>query len=389
MLYFMIDNLVYGGAERQAKYLIENNIGFDKLVLLENHIKYELNTSIPIYSVNPNILKIYQRPAGDNRTVKELSKTFSDNDTVISFLERSNIINIKSSIQTGHRSVISVRNYMSERYKDIKYIYRMHLIKKYYPVADLIIANSIDSKQDLIDNFNVPKEKIKVIYNLIDIEKINALKNEPIEDKYKEIFKYPVIINIGSLIPQKSQKQLIEAFKIIKKSNPEYKMVIIGTGKLYGVLEKTIKKNDLERDVFLLGNTSNPFKYLNNAEIFVLNSKFEGFPNVLLEALAVGTPVVTKNCLSGPSEMLNLLDYKNDEVKLTRYGYIFPRRTKLINQEIEKEMLAKALNKMIDLKKKDMPSYEKLRLDCIERANDFSVKNIVSEWYKVIECNQD
>lgn len=385
----MIDNLVYGGAERQAKYLIENNIGFDKLVLLENHIKYELNTSIPIYSVNPNILKIYQRPAGDNRTVKELSKTFSDNDTVISFLERSNIINIKSSIQTGHRSVISVRNYMSERYKDIKYIYRMHLIKKYYPVADLIIANSIDSKQDLIDNFNVPKEKIKVIYNLIDIEKINALKNEPIEDKYKEIFKYPVIINIGSLIPQKSQKQLIEAFKIIKKSNPEYKMVIIGTGKLYGVLEKTIKKNDLERDVFLLGNTSNPFKYLNNAEIFVLNSKFEGFPNVLLEALAVGTPVVTKNCLSGPSEMLNLLDYKNDEVKLTRYGYIFPRRTKLINQEIEKEMLAKALNKMIDLKKKDMPSYEKLRLDCIERANDFSVKNIVSEWYKVIECNQD
>src|SRR5690554_2917946 len=121
MLYFMIDNLVYGGAERQATYLIENNIGFDELILLEDYKKYELNTSIPVKSIHPKILKVYQRPIGDKRAVKELIKGLNNTDTVVSFLERSNIVNIKASLKTGHRTIISVRNYMSERYKDKKY----------------------------------------------------------------------------------------------------------------------------------------------------------------------------------------------------------------------------------------------------------------------------
>ncbi|GEK91037.1 glycosyltransferase [Alkalibacterium kapii] len=385
MLYFMIDNLTYGGAERQATYLIENSIGVDELVLLENHIKYELKTSIPIRSIHSKILRIYQRPLGDSFAVKELSKVYKDRDTVISFLERSNIANIKISLNTGHRSIISVRNYMSERYKEKKYFFRMKLIKKYYPKADLIIVNSIDSKNDLVNNFDVPEEKIKVIYNLIDIEKINSLKNDSIEDEYKEIFEYPVILNIGSLIPQKSQKQLIDAFKRIKQSNPEYKMVIIGDGKLYEVLEQTIKENGLIRDVFLLGNTNNPFKYLNKADMFVLNSKFEGFPNVLLESLATGIPVVTKNCLSGPAEMLKVLNYKNEEIKLTKYGYIFPRKAYEVDEKKELSFLIDAINRMIDFKKNDLKSYDDLKINCINRAMSFSVDNIVEEWIKVIE----
>lgn len=387
MNYLMIDNLVFGGAERQVSYLINNNLEFKKIILLENEVKYEINNNKTIYPLHSNILKIFERPLFDNVAVNKLSKVFTSSDTVVSFLERSNIINIKSAINTNHRAIISVRNYLSERYKHPKYFHRLSLIKKYYPKADLIITNSQESKKDLILNFNIPEEKIKVIYNIIDLDDISNKKLEKLPQEHEHIFDKPVIINVGSLTQQKSQKQLIEAFSKIKKYHSDYRLVIIGKGRLKNVLINTAKQHGLESDVFLLGAVKNPFKYLHRSTMFVLNSNFEGFPNVLIESLSVGLPIVSKNCLSGPKELMEVLQYDNEKEELTNYGYIFPHitnRNNTNNYNREKELLAKSISNLIQIKENKNDLYQLIQNNCKKRAHDFSKELILKEWKKIL-----
>ncbi|HHW71281.1 MAG TPA: glycosyltransferase [Clostridiales bacterium] len=387
MKYFMIDNLVFGGAERQASYLINNNIGIDQIILIEDERKYELVTQKPIIALNPRILKLYQRPIEDMRASNKLAKLFTPTDIVISFLERSNIMNVKSALKSQHKTIISVRNYLSEKYKSAKYFWRVGQIRKYYPLADLIVVNSLGSKKDLITNFDIPEEKIKVIYNCIDLDKVELLKNQKIEEKYEHIFEFPVLINIGSLTPQKAQQQLIESFKLVKKEYPGYKLVIIGTGKLEKELMKTIEKLNLKGEVYLLGNVKNPFKFLNKSEIFVLNSNFEGFPNVLLEALAVGVPVISKNCLSGPAEMLEVPTYDNEDILLTKYGYLYPKKdnNQINYYEEEKMYLFESISNLIDMKENNKYDYECISANCIRRARDFSKQKIMRQWSELLK----
>lgn len=372
--------MVYGGAERQATYLINNGI-FDKVILLEDEVKYKLNNKTPCETMNSKIIKLYLRPYKDNKSINQLITKFSNKDIVVSFLERSNIINIRVAQKTNHKVIISVRNYLSERYAHFKYVYRMHLIKKYYPKADKIIVNSNESKEDLIRNFNIEAEKIKVIYNIIDLENVDKLKTEKINPAHAQIFKNPVIINVGSLIPQKAQIQLIEAFSEIKKEYPDYKMVIIGSGGLEKKIKKTIFKLNLENEVFLLGNIENPFKYIYKSNMFILNSEFEGFPNVLLESIALGIPIISKNCLSGPKELMDVPDYDNSNIELTKYGFIFPKKSSYKNS-YEKELffLIRSMCSLIDMYHNDKNSLHEMKKKCKEKAEQFSKKIILEQW---------
>ncbi|UOE93871.1 glycosyltransferase [Alkalihalobacillus sp. LMS39] len=387
MKYFMIDNLVFGGAERQASYLIGKELGIDHLLLIENVIKYDLETDTTIGALYPEIISVYKRPLLDYIAIKKLQRIFTPRDTVISFLERSNIMNIKSSLQTKHKSIISVRNYLSERYKSPKYLYRVNLMKRYYPKADLIITNSIFSKNDLVENFNVPEDKIKVIYNLIDTEKVEAQSKEVVAEEHKKLFESPVIINVGSLTPQKAQKQLIESFKNVLSVHPEYKLIIIGSGILEKELIETIKQLKLNKSVYLIGNVKNPFKYVSKSDIFVLNSNFEGFPNVLLEALSVGTPIVAKNCPSGPSEMLDVVEYENERIELTKFGFVIPKRSRADKESYEREKndLTESICKLIEMKKNKPVKYQALKENSVERSKIFSKNSILEEWKKNVE----
>ncbi|MBD2847558.1 glycosyltransferase [Paenibacillus sp. IB182496] len=385
---FIIDNLVFGGAERQATYLINNQDIFDEIFLLEGVKKYKLTTSKPINEFSENMLKIYKRPYGDIQFAKKLESKFNSQDLVVSFLERSNIINIRSSFKTGHRAIISIRNFMSERYRHPKYTFRKILIKKYYPKADLIITNSHQSKLDLIQNFSIPEHKIKVIYNIIDLEKINFLKNEKLPLEHQELFQSPIILNIGSLTTQKAQLQLIEAYSKFKERNSEYKLVIIGEGPQRERLSNYISKLRLEKNVILIGNVDNPFKYLKFSRIFVLNSNYEGFPNVLLESLAVGIPIISKNCKSGPKELLEVCDYDNSDILLTKYGYLFPRLSDSkgdYNKEVN--FLNTCLNNMVKLIDSERKNSD-FKGNCLKRGSEFSKDIIIPEWENMIKIQE-
>jgi glycosyltransferase involved in cell wall biosynthesis len=175
-------------------------------------------------------------------------------------------------------------------------------IKRCYPRADRIVAVSEGIKQDLIHNFGVREAKIAMIYNPINIEEIEVLSTEDVEHPwFREGI--PVVISVGRLTKQKGYPYLLKAFSMVRRSL-ECRLVILGEGEDKENLVKTAIELGLKKDVEFMGFQQNPFKYMARSSFFVLSSLYEGFGNVIVEAMALGLPVISTDCPSGPSEII-------------------------------------------------------------------------------------
>ena len=308
-------------------------------------------------------------------------------DAVISFMESSNFVNLISG-KTG-KTIISVRNLKSKLGEGFLGKISKALIKRLYKKSDLIVAVSKGVKADLVKNFQLEEGKIKVIYNPYNISLITKQGSEPLEERFNNIFQSPVVITVGSLIKQKGQWHLIRAFKNIKASNPDMKLVILGEGNLRPYLEKLVVELKMEDDIIMPGFNSNPFKFIKKSTIFVLPSLFEGFPNVLLEAMALGLPVVSSDCQSGPREILapnTAIPTQTEKIEFAEYGLLVPVCFGKYYNGIEpltKEegILAEAVNRLIN----DTHVRAKYSQKSIERAEDFAVSRIVQQWVELIE----
>ena len=192
----------------------------------------------------------------------------------------------------------------------------LYLKKRLYPKSDMIIAISQGVKDSLVEKLSINSYKINVIYNPAADKRIIKLSKEIPEDYFFDNY---TIVNIGRLTKQKDHITLLKAFKKVLNS---YKcnLLIIGEGSERKSIENYIYKNSLVNNVKLLGYKSNPWKYLSKSNLFVLTSIWEGFGNVIVESMLLGTPVISTNCKSGPSEILengkfgklfNIYDYEN------------------------------------------------------------------------------
>lgn len=175
--------------------------------------------------------------------------------------------------------------------------YKKKFFKCIYKYANKIICQTSEMESEL-KNYNIPSSLLQTIYNPIDKEKIDKLKKEsnPFEENS---FKY---IAVGRLSYQKGFDLLIKAFNKVIKSNPKSKLYILGdinynNKKTYNELKQLINQNNLKESVIFLGYQENPYKYLENANVFVLSSRWEGLPNVLLEAKYIGIPIVATDCI--------------------------------------------------------------------------------------------
>lgn len=173
----------------------------------------------------------------------------------------------------------------------------------FYPWADGIIATSKGVAADLSQVTHIPMERIQVIHNPIIVPELFAAASEPIDHSWFKPDQPPVIIAAGRLHPQKDFPTLIRAFAQVQKVRPA-RLMIFGVGPEQDQLIALINELGLTDKVALPGFVKNLYAYVAKAAVFVLSSAWEGLPTVLVETMAVGTPIVSTNCKSGPDEIL-------------------------------------------------------------------------------------
>ncbi len=178
------------------------------------------------------------------------------------------------------------------------------LAKFFYPWADGIIAVSQGVAQDLAKITDLPSERIKVIYNPIITPQILAYSEEPLEHPWFKPGEPPVILGVGRLEPQKDFFTLIQAFAKVRELQPA-KLMILGSGREREKLNSLLRDLGLKEDVSIVGFVKNPYPYIKKAAVYVLSSAWEGFGNVIVEALSLETPVVCTDCPHGPAEILD------------------------------------------------------------------------------------
>jgi len=192
--------------------------------------------------------------------------------------------------------------------------------RKILQSADKIIAVS-EFMKELAEKIGVEKQKIKMIYN--SIEFLDFRVDEGLIEKTKKdlgLEGHKIIMSAGRLMPWKGMDKLVEIFGELEKEVSDLKMIIIGDGPEREVIKKQITESKLQDKVFLVGKVplDKIFSYYSLADVFVLNSKYEGLSHILLEALYAGVPIVASDCGGNPEVVVNekngfLVEYNNDD----------------------------------------------------------------------------
>lgn len=182
------------------------------------------------------------------------------------------------------------------------------LAKRWYPEAQAIIAVSNGVADDLAALTGYPRARIATIYNPVDLDRIAAGTHQPPAaavgcEGWFTPGTTPVILAVGRLSPQKDYPTLLRAFARIRRQRPA-RLVILGEGPERPALAALAADLAIADDFAMPGLTANPYAFMARAGVLALSSQWEGFPNVLLEALACGCPVVSTDCRSGPRELL-------------------------------------------------------------------------------------
>jgi len=393
---FLLNSLAGGGAQKVAIILSEH-LPISAFILLERDIKYKTDKPTFFLSnhstkTNP-IIKTLSIPIYSYK----LSNFIEKNSLVVSFLERANFVSVISKLFKKHRAIISVHIDQQTGHVGLRKLNKL-LVRILYPKADLIIAVSYGVKQSLI-NLGIEEEKIKVIYNPYPIDEIRELAKESL-GSYEEIFKHPVLITAGRLTKQKGQWYLLRIFKALKEKHKDLKLVILGEGELKEYLvglskELRLKtyvwdKDELSEsfDVYFLGFQKNPFKFMARSKLFIFPSLWEGFGNVLVEAMACGVPVVSSDCRSGPREILapnTDFNYQAQKPEFAEYGVLMPVfevKYKTAKEPLEEKeiMWVETIDKLLEDEGLRKNYSEKAK----QRAEDFSIEKIVQEWREVL-----
>lgn len=370
-LMMIITKLSNGGSERAISLLADSLSKYYnvKLVTFDNS-NQDYNPNVEVIDLRTkssknklkkiiNFIKRFYKV----RKIKRLYKI----DCTISFLPGPNVINCMT--KNKDKIIVSVRNIQSKKGKNF---FRDIANQISFSKADKIITVCEAAKKDIINHYNVNKEKILTIYNTYDKDEIDSKKIEKIDEE--ELKNKRLVIAIGRLIYQKGQWYLIRAFKEVCEKLPDARLVILGRGELKDFLQEVIKVNNLEGRVFLYGYKKNPYKYLYNSSVFVLPSLFEGMSNTLLEAMACEVPIITTDCEGANKEILN-----NECAAITKCcdGKIYKGET-LTKEEIE---LQNAMIKVLE----DNKFSDKLRQASKEKIKMFEKDEIIKKWIDVIE----
>jgi glycosyltransferase involved in cell wall biosynthesis len=355
-LAIFLPGLYDGGAERVMLNLAAGLVeyGFDvDLVLAQAEGPFLRNVPASV-----RIVELNSRHLSAQRTLFSLPSLVrylrsERPDAMLSSLNYANIIALWAKRLAGVplRLSISEHNTFSREREQFTGQYRwlLHgLMRQFYPRADTIIAVSEGVADDLASVLGIPHEHIKVIYNPVITPELQTKKEARLEHPWFGKNQPPVVLAAGRLTKQKGFDVLIRAFAEVR-SQRVARLLILGEGEDRSALIGLLRELDLEQDVGLPGFVSNPYSYMANASLFVLSSRWEGLPTVLVEAIYCGAPIISTDCPSGPREIL-----KNGE-----YGQLVPVD--------DIGCLAQAINTVLDGKTLPIPqkSWQAFTLDTV------------------------
>lgn len=208
-----------------------------------------------------------------------------------------------TSTQVFHAVHIHVSHYFAG-FSDQKAKLRPFLLTQSYRSAAGVIAVSVGVAKDLIQTFKLNADQVQVIYNPVVTPDLLDKAKDTIVHPWFAPGQPPVILGAGRLMHQKDFSTLIRAFAKVCQQRPCRLMILGEWSEHKAALDALIQELHVEDDVELPGFIYNPYPYMVQAAVFAMSSCYEGFGNVLVEAMAVGTPVVSTNCESGPAEIL-------------------------------------------------------------------------------------
>ncbi len=308
-LLIFINTLQSGGAERVVSLLLNHlKDEFElHLALYTNIIEYKIPDEIKVLNLN--------QPLNQNKILRLLKMPFvsykvyrycvnNKINTSVGFLYRPCYINALMKSWWGYKGKIIMceRTHQTTMMLSQSYLYRLFskfMVNYAYQKANLVLANSYAIKTDLIEKFKVTTP-VRVIYNPIDLDYIKTHEDDKLPFEFEEgVFHF---VNVGGFRKEKNHILLLQAFFILK--HLPCKLIIVGGGVMEDELKQKVIDLGIQNKVLFCGFDTNPFKYVKRSNCFVLSSDVEGFPNVLIEALACGKSVISTDCSSGPRELL-------------------------------------------------------------------------------------
>jgi N-acetylgalactosamine-N,N'-diacetylbacillosaminyl-diphospho-undecaprenol 4-alpha-N-acetylgalactosaminyltransferase len=346
-------SLHHGGADKNFANisLLLKNIGYNlHTIIVNDGIDYQYGGKLLNLGLLPN-----KTPFQRLRKFTTLYQYLKKNKIsyLIDFRSRVNDweeIMISNILFQNCKPIYTIHSYQLENYlPKNKWLFKLWTIKK-----PLLISVSQEIQDKIEQNYNY--KNIKTIKNPLDFTSLISKSNETIVEN--ENF----ILFVGRLSYEKQIPELIECYSKSKLPNQNIKLFIIGEGEEFSKIEIKIKELKLQENVVLLGKKLNPFSYMKRAKFLVLCSKFEGYPTVMIESLAVGTPVVSFDCSSGPKEIIK--DKKN--------GLLVD------NQNFT------ALTKSMNLMFEDEEMYMNCKKNTLINIEQHTFENVLKKWIEIL-----
>lgn len=400
---FLLPTLAGGGAERVAVNVLKMFPDAERhLVLMERIIAYDFDAELHVLKGDPaRDSSIADRVGvlGKNIVALAVLKRKLGPATWLSFTTWANVLNVLVPGPSPSKVVLSSHNRESVNIRGRAAAVLKGAVRLTYPRADRIVAVSAAVRQDLIDSFGVPPGTIQTLYNTVDLTEAETQASAALARELTALLENPTVVTAGNLGDQKGQWHLIRAFSLVKRQVPNARLLILGEGRLgdylvglsrdaglvtWAVWEDPPPEELPLADVVFTGFTQNPFACFAGARVFAFPSLWEGFGNVIIEALASGALVVAADCRSGPREILAPEDPAErylTEPELASTGILMPvldgqkRAAPEPATEGEREwadMLVRALV--------DHSLAERYRAAGRLRARDFSTEALAPSW---------
>jgi|TARA_B100000315_G_scaffold248523_1_gene278498 glycosyltransferase involved in cell wall biosynthesis len=272
-------------------------------------------------------------------------------DCILSFLYSTNILVLLATRLLSVPVIISERN--NPKYSKEKRLTWFWLRKLFYPFAEHLVVQN----QEIKKRFNKYNDSIVAIPN-----PVNAIGQN--YKKPMDVLLPPgkLLVAIGRLVEQKGFDILLNVFSKLHTVHKDWNLVVIGEGHLEGTLRRQTKELNIDKVVYFLGRISHPVSVLSRSDLFVLSSRYEGSPNVLLEAMSCGLPAVSFDCPAGPGE---IIDHGIN-------GLLVPPE--------DMDGLETALNELMKNKQKR----NELGKKALEACDRFAMKKIMAQWENII-----